>query len=68
MEKLEKVENLPAIWKDEGRLALPRLLFIFRDNRTRSVYSRMSTDDLNNSIDRLERTREFQLVHMLKRW
>lgn len=67
MQMLAKLENFPSVWKDEARLALPRLLFIFRDNRVRLHCSKLSPEDLSNSIDRLERTREFQLVHMMKK-
>lgn len=50
MQKLEKIENFSSIWSEEGRLALPRLLFIFRDNRPRSIYSKLSPDELSNSV------------------
>jgi hypothetical protein len=50
MKLFDQLEEFPSIWQEEGRLALPRLLFIFRDNRVRSTYTKMSPDDLSNSV------------------
>lgn len=52
-QKFEKLQDFSTIWQDEGRVALPRLLFIFRDNRPRSAYAKLTPDELNNSVSRI---------------
>ncbi|KAI6236231.1 hypothetical protein M3Y95_00135600 [Aphelenchoides besseyi] len=64
MRKLDKLPTFSAAWRAEGRLALPRLLFLFHDNSRRH---RGSPEDALNYADRVERSREYQLVRMLKK-
>ncbi|CAD5221323.1 unnamed protein product [Bursaphelenchus okinawaensis] len=66
---LVAASGLPTIWADEGRLALPRILFLMHENRVKRgsvLRPGQNFPDYNIMVDRLERSREFQIVHLLR--
>uniref|UniRef100_A0A1I7RMD7 Nonsense-mediated mRNA decay factor SMG8 n=1 Tax=Bursaphelenchus xylophilus TaxID=6326 RepID=A0A1I7RMD7_BURXY len=67
--RLANASGLPGVWSDEGRLALPRILFIMHENRVKRgsvLRPGQNFHDYDLTVERLERSREYQLVHLLK--